>query len=177
MIAGFADLLERLAFTPRRNLKLAHLTGYFKTTPDPDRGYALAALTGDLELRRVTPSLLRGLVSARIDAELFALSYDFVGDLAETIALIWPEPTRIDSPALADLVRELRDTPENTASGADHRAAGQPAAVTSLCLSETRNRRVAGGRFGAAGAASPCRFRRLGTGRGRGTVARPLPAL
>ena len=112
MIAGFADLLERLAFTPRRTLKLAHLTGYFKTTPDPDRGYALAALTGDLELRRVTPSLLRGLVSARIDAELFALSYDFVGDLAETIALIWPEPTRIDSPALSDLVRELRDTPK-----------------------------------------------------------------
>lgn len=110
MIAGFADLLERLAFTPRRNLKLAHLTGYFKATPDPDRGYALAALTGDLALRAVTPSLLRGLVTERVDAELFALSYDFVGDLAETIALIWPAPAQIDSPALSDLVRELQGT-------------------------------------------------------------------
>ncbi len=112
MIAGFADLLERLAFTPRRNLKLAHLSGYFKATPDPDRGYALAALTGDLALRRVTPSLLRGLVTARVDAELFALSYDFVGDLAETIALIWPAPAQIDSPALSELVRELQDSPK-----------------------------------------------------------------
>ncbi len=112
MIAGFADLLERLAFTPRRNLKLAHLAQYFKATPDPDRGYALAALTGDLELRSVTPSLLRGLVAERVDAELFALSYDFVGDLAETIALIWPEPRATDSPALSTLVQELRDTPK-----------------------------------------------------------------
>ncbi len=112
MIAGFADLLERLAFTPRRNLKLAHLAQYFKATPDPDRGYALAALTGDLALRSVTPSLLRGLVAERVDPELFALSYDFVGDLAETIALIWPEAGQTDSPALASLVLELRETPK-----------------------------------------------------------------
>lgn len=110
MIAGFADLLERLAFTPRRNLKLAHLAQYFKATPDPDRGYALAALTGDLDLRSVTPSLLRGLVAERVDAELFALSYDFVGDLAETIALIWPETATTENPALSTLVQELRDT-------------------------------------------------------------------
>ncbi len=112
MIAGFAELLERLAFTPRRGLKLAHMRQYFAATPDPDRGYALAALTDDLELRRVTPSLLRGLVAERVDAELFALSYDFVGDLAETIALIWPAPRQIDSPSLSELVRELQETPK-----------------------------------------------------------------
>ncbi|MCC5956594.1 MAG: cisplatin damage response ATP-dependent DNA ligase [Natronohydrobacter sp.] len=111
-MAGFADLLERLAFTPRRNLKLAHLVQYFATTPDPDRGYALAALTGDLDLRTVTPSLLRGLVAERVDAELFALSYDFVGDLAETIALIWPDAPDGTPPALSTLVHELRDTPK-----------------------------------------------------------------
>ncbi len=107
MITGFADLLERLAFTPRRTLKLAHLGAYFAATPDPDRGYALAALTGDLQLRAVTPSLLRGLVAERVDPELFALSYDFVGDLAETIALIWPEGGGSAEVALADLVVEL----------------------------------------------------------------------
>ena len=112
MIAGFAELLERLAFTPRRGLKLTHLHQYFAATPDPDRGYALAALTGDLDLRRVTPSLLRGLVAERVDAELFALSYDFVGDLAETIALIWPAPAQLASPSLSELVAELQQTPK-----------------------------------------------------------------
>ncbi|WP_273499774.1 cisplatin damage response ATP-dependent DNA ligase [Paracoccus sphaerophysae] len=86
---AFADLLERLAFTPSRNAKLQLLQHYLERTPDPDRGYAFAALTGDLKLRTVTPGLLRGLVEERFDPELFRLSYDFVGDLAETIALIW----------------------------------------------------------------------------------------
>ena len=85
----FALLLERLAFTPARNAKLQILQHYLERTPDPDRGYAFAALTGDLKLRAVTPGLLRGLAVDRFDEVLFALSYDFVGDLAETIALIW----------------------------------------------------------------------------------------
>ncbi|WP_142084656.1 cisplatin damage response ATP-dependent DNA ligase [Roseinatronobacter monicus] len=111
-MGGFADLLERLAFTPRRTLKLAHLAGYFAATPDPDRGLALAALTGDLELRAVTPSLLRALVAERVDAELFALSYDFVGDLAETIALIWPVTGAVQDVPLHALVDELQRTPK-----------------------------------------------------------------
>ncbi|MCF3974305.1 cisplatin damage response ATP-dependent DNA ligase [Paracoccus salsus] len=86
---GFAYLLERLAFTQSRNAKLQLLRHYLAATPDPDRGYGLAALTGDLKLRAVTPSLLRGLTAKRVDEQLFALSYDFVGDLAETIALLW----------------------------------------------------------------------------------------
>lgn len=106
---AFAALLERLAFTPARNAKLLLLRHYLDRTPDPDRGWALAALTGDLELRRVTPGLLRGLAAERMDAQLFALSYDFVGDLAETIALIWPEGLPADLP-LADAVTRLQDT-------------------------------------------------------------------
>ena len=91
MIGAFAELLERLAFTPQRLRKLDHLKRHFASQPDPERGLALAALTGDLGLRAVTPSLLRGLASDRLDPELFAISYDFVGDLAETIALAWPD--------------------------------------------------------------------------------------
>jgi DNA ligase-1 len=112
MIGGFAELLERLAFTPRRSLKLAHLAAYFAATPDPDRGVVLAALTGDLDLRAVTPSLLRALVAERVDAELFALSYDFVGDLAETIALIWPEGGQRQDIPLHELVEELQRMPK-----------------------------------------------------------------
>ncbi|MDM7459083.1 MAG: cisplatin damage response ATP-dependent DNA ligase [Paracoccus sp. (in: a-proteobacteria)] len=106
---AFATLLERLAFTPARNAKLRILRHYLERTPDPDRGYALAALTGDLKLRAVTPALLRGLMKDRIDAQLFALSYDFVGDLAETIALLWDAGTDDDMP-LRDAVALLRDT-------------------------------------------------------------------
>lgn len=105
---AFADLLERLAFTPQRNGKIAHLKRFFTQTPDPARGLALAALTDDLKLRRVTPSLLRGLVAERVDEQLFALSYDFVGDLAETIALIWPTAAKAKDFPLPDLVEELR---------------------------------------------------------------------
>jgi DNA ligase-1 len=109
---AFAALLERLAFTPQRNGKIAHLKQYFTVTPDPARGLALAALTGDLGLKAVTPSLLRGLAATRVDAELFAISYDFVGDLAETIALIWPPAATLTDTPLPELVDELRDTPK-----------------------------------------------------------------
>ena len=107
---AFADLLERLAFTPARNGKLKLLVDYFAARPDPERGYALAALTGDLDMRQVTPSLLRTLAMERVDEVLFAQSYDFVGDLAETMALIWPEPAAPSSPDLTELVEELRAT-------------------------------------------------------------------
>lgn len=110
---AFATLLERLAFAPQRNAKLRLLAQYFADVPDPERGLALAALTGDLKLRAVTPSLLRGLAGERVDPELFAISYDFVGDLAETIALIWPDPAvpRNDTDLpLPQMVEELQRT-------------------------------------------------------------------
>lgn len=107
---AFADLLERLAFTPQRSGKIAHLKQFFTEIPDPARGLALAALTGELDLRSVTPSLLRTLVAERVDSQLFALSYDFVGDLAETIALIWTDSAKPADLALPDLVEELRST-------------------------------------------------------------------
>lgn len=87
---AFAELLDRLVLTPQRNGKLRLLVDYFRTTPDPDRGLALAAITRDLELQSVKPAMLRALIAERSDPTLFAYSYDYVGDLAETISLIWP---------------------------------------------------------------------------------------
>ena len=109
---AFARLLERLAFTPGRNAKLTILSHYFQTTPDPDRGYALAVLTGGLDLRQVSPSLLKRLAADRVDEQLFRLSYDFVGDLAETISLIWPgEASGANADvSVADTVTLLRET-------------------------------------------------------------------
>ena len=88
----FAELLDRLLYTPQRNVKVALILDYFRTVPDPDRGWGLAALTGALSFAHAKPALIRELVAGRTDPVLFGWSYDFVGDLAETAALIWPEP-------------------------------------------------------------------------------------
>ncbi|GAA4182577.1 cisplatin damage response ATP-dependent DNA ligase [Shinella granuli] len=88
---AFATLLDRLVLTPSRNGKLTLLADYFRDTPDPDRGYGLAAIAGTLDLKSVKPALLRELVLERMDEVLFRYSYDYVGDLAETIALVWDE--------------------------------------------------------------------------------------
>lgn len=106
----FADLLELLALTPSRNRKLEALKRYFSEVPDPDRGIALAVLTGEMDIRNVKPALLKQTVLAEVDETLFALSYDYVGDLGETIALIWPHHATGDLPGLAELVALLNRT-------------------------------------------------------------------
>lgn len=104
----FADLLDALSYSAARTAKLRLLMDYFRTTPDPDRGWALAALTGSLSFREAKPALIRELVGTRVDSELFALSYDFVGDLAETAALIWPSQGHPNaSPDLDEIVSGL----------------------------------------------------------------------
>lgn len=97
---AFADLLDRLVLTPSRNGKLKLLADYFRDTPDPDRGYGLAAIAGTLEVRNVKPAMLRELVLERMDEVLFRYSYDYVGDLAETIALVWDNEKDIERSAL-----------------------------------------------------------------------------
>jgi DNA ligase-1 len=104
---NFSLLLENLLLTPARNSKIDHMVHYFRTAPDPDRGYALAALTGILSLQNVKPALLKKIVLEKVDPELFAMSYDYVGDLAETIALIWPEKHEKSLPGLSGLILEL----------------------------------------------------------------------
>ncbi len=96
----FAELLDRLAYEPGRNNKLRLLTAYFREVEDPDRGYALAALTGALSFKHAKPGLIRDLIAARTDPVLFALSYDYVGDLSETVALMWPSPFHARTSAL-----------------------------------------------------------------------------
>jgi DNA ligase-1 len=90
---AFADLLDRLIYTRSRNAKLRLIGAWLRETPDPDRGWGLAALTGTLDLPAVKPATIRALVGERVDPVLFQLSRDFVGDTAETVALIWPEPS------------------------------------------------------------------------------------
>jgi DNA ligase 1 len=110
----FAELLDRLAYEPGRNNKLRLITNYFRTVEDPDRGFALAALTGALSFKHAKPGLIRDLIAERTDPTLFELSYDYVGDLSETVALMWPKvPTdRLHNnpppPTLTEVVTTLR---------------------------------------------------------------------
>ncbi len=96
----FAELLDRLAYEPGRNNKLRLISNYFRATEDPDRGYALAALTGALSFKHAKPGLIRDLITDRTDPVLFALSYDYVGDLSETVALMWPKEARNSNASL-----------------------------------------------------------------------------
>ncbi len=109
---AFAELLDRLIYTPARNGKLALMSRYFREVPDPDRGWALASLTGALSIASAKAAMIRGLIASRTDPDLFALSYDYVGDLAETCALLWPEPpdaaAAATPPRLGEVVETLR---------------------------------------------------------------------
>jgi len=107
----FAQLLELLALTPSRNRKIEALSDYFAQTPDPDRGFALAILIGAMSFKNVKPAVLREVVTAEVDPTLFAMSYDYVGDLGETIALIWPHHGAGEVlPSLTDLIELFHTT-------------------------------------------------------------------
>src|SRR3546814_13944356 len=87
---AFAALLDSLVYTRSRNAKLRLIGDYLRSTPDPDRGWAMAALTGDLDIKAIKPALIRALIEDRVDPVLFRMSRDYVGDTAETVALLWP---------------------------------------------------------------------------------------
>ncbi len=107
---AFANLLERLLLTPSRNSKLALIADFFAKQPDPERGWALAALTNEIELPGVKAGLIRRLAESKVDHELFRLSYDYVGDLADTVSLIWPTEHGANRvPSLSEVVEQLSD--------------------------------------------------------------------
>jgi len=107
----FAALLDRLAYEAGRNAKLELMVEHFRAVPDPERGWALAALTGALAFPYAKPGMIRALIAERTDPVLFEVSYDYVGDLSETVALMWPVSPRHEdtgqAPSLSDVVAAL----------------------------------------------------------------------
>jgi DNA ligase-1 len=116
-VIAFAELLDRLTLTPGRLAKIALMRRFFETEVDPDRGWALAALTGELRFAAAKAGLIRAVAEARVDPVLFALSYDFVGDLAETTSLIWPATSQAAPPSLTDIVTTLANAPKTALAG------------------------------------------------------------
>jgi DNA ligase-1 len=146
---AFSQLLDDLVYTRSRNTKLTLIGDYLKETPDPDRGFGLAALTGTLDIPHVKPAAIRGLVEERIDPVLFYMSRDYVGDTAETISLLWPkpggEPAEVDDATIriSEAVERLRsasklDAPHVLAQMLDHLDASGRFALLKLALGELR---------------------------------------
>ena len=146
---AFSQLLDDLVYTRSRNTKLKLIGDYLKATPDPDRGYGLAALTGTLDIPNVKPAVIRGLVEERIDPVLFYMSRDYVGDTSETISLLWPtpagEPPETDDAmiSISDAVERLRsaskmEAPRVLASMLDHLDASGRFALLKLALGALR---------------------------------------
>ena len=106
---AFATLLDRVQLAQSRNAKLRLVRDYLAAAPDPERGWALAALTGDLSFDAAKPAMIRRLIEARMDPVLFAWSYDFVGDLADAVALAWPARHGANAPPdLPEVIDTLR---------------------------------------------------------------------
>jgi DNA ligase-1 len=146
---GFSQLLDDLVYTRSRNSKLKLIGDYLKETPDPDRGLALAALTGSLDIPAVKPAAIRALAEERIDPVLLRMSRDYVGDMAETVSLLWPAPKgeqcEIDdgSIRLSDAVERLRlaskaDAPLVLAAMLDHLDASGRFAILKLATGALR---------------------------------------
>ena len=106
----FSQLINQLILTRSRNRKIELLNHYFKNTENPDRGLALAILTGNLKIKNISISKIKELIKKEVDPELFDLSYDYVGDLAETIALIWPYKQKGKVPKLNFIIDELENS-------------------------------------------------------------------
>jgi DNA ligase-1 len=109
---NFSELLEKLVFTASRNKKLEIMAKFFRETPDPDRGYALAAMTRDLDIKNLKASALKEITIRHVDPVLFQYSYNYVGDLGETISLIWPYQEEGELPSITDFIAEMNRLPK-----------------------------------------------------------------
>jgi DNA ligase-1 len=146
----FAALLDRLSYEPSRNGKLRLITDHFRSLPDPDRGYALAALTGALSFQHAKAGLIRTLISERADPVLFELSYDYVGDLSETVALMWPVASGSSVPSPQNSVVAPRTSLDGATKGlGEGQGGGSESALSRLTPTPTPSPQ-GGGEYAAA---------------------------
>ena len=146
---AFSQLLDDLVYTRSRNTKLKLIGDYLKEVPDPDRGYGLAALTGTLDIPAVKGAAVRAIAEERVDPVLLYMSRDYVGDMAETVALLWPkrmdEPPEVDDATIGitQAIERLRsttrlDAPGTLASMLDHLDASGRFALLKLATGALR---------------------------------------
>jgi DNA ligase-1 len=120
MMRQFAKLLDQLYFTYSHLEKLTLLKNYFSNTEDPERGFALAIISGEIKFPAFKRNLIREVIADRIDPVLFDLSYDYVGDLSETVALLWPvlpNAKLTDLPPLSELIAQFTNLSKEDTKG------------------------------------------------------------
>ncbi len=90
----FADLFEALDTTTSTNDKVAAMAAYFAAAPAADAAWAVYLLSGRRPKRLLPTRCLREWTAAETGYPLWLVesTYAAVGDLAETVALLLPEP-------------------------------------------------------------------------------------
>ena len=146
---AFSQLLDDLVYTRSRNTKLRLIGDYLRETPDPDRGGGRAARTGTLDIPAVKGAAIRAIAEQRVDPVLLYMSRDYVGDMAETVSLLWPkpqgEPPEVDDATISitEAIDRLRaasriDAPHVLARMLDHLDASGRFALLKLATGALR---------------------------------------
>ncbi|MCX7889925.1 MAG: ATP-dependent DNA ligase [Rhodobacteraceae bacterium] len=106
----FAALLAALDATTSVAARVAALAAYLREAPAEDRLWTVALLSGRRPKRTVTAGELRLWAAERAGLPdwLFAEAHAVTGDLAETIALVLPEPQGRDGAGLAVWIGRIR---------------------------------------------------------------------
>ena len=105
----FAQLFASLDETNKTNAKVGVLKDYFISVADEDKIHTLALFTGRKPKRQINATLVKtwAMELANIPQWLFEESYQVVGDLGETIALLLPEGESIHEKSLAEWIAEI----------------------------------------------------------------------
>ena len=109
----FASLFTKIDQTTKTLPKVAALKAYFEEAPEEDRLWCIALFSGRRPKRTLTTPFVRGWAAekAGIPLWLFEEAYPVVGDLAETIALVLPPPSRESDHSLSHWIGVIKSLP------------------------------------------------------------------
>jgi len=107
-VKRFAKLFDELDSTTRTGEKVAAMAGYLASAPPDDAAWAVHFLSGNRPKRLVPVRRLAAwaMELSGVPSWLFEESYQSVGDLAETIALLLPPPDRSSDLSLSRWIEE-----------------------------------------------------------------------
>ncbi|MEM0912754.1 MAG: cisplatin damage response ATP-dependent DNA ligase [Pseudomonadota bacterium] len=110
---SFATLVDKLYFTNSNLVKTKLIKSFLQDTPDPDRGWAISAIAGTLDFQFFKRKMIKDLATERIDPVLFEMSYDYVGEMSETVSHLWCEleddpPPLPQIPSLSDIINTFK---------------------------------------------------------------------
>ena len=103
----FSNLLDNLLLNPSRKKKIKILLDYFHDLDNEEKGYAFSVLSGKFSVKFIKAKDIKQMIKAKVSDELFSYSYDYVGDLAETISLLWPKAEKKKSIPLNFFIKKI----------------------------------------------------------------------